>query len=241
MELVCSEVGKKIRSAIRVRLLELGKTVDDELIDYIMVMAANKKEEAQMARDLLPFLEEDTIKFTSWLQKVLKKLEQITVTVTDNDYKVANLVDATKKSKAPADATKKKTSTSKEEKRKKSKKGSPDAVGKKSKSTKLTKVKTSSKDAEVRGKVKEVKPKKLTKEEPTSSDELDEPPASTSGLRSTASVLVEKTELPKTKQPVMMVTSHQNSIKVHSNAIHSFFRQVMLTMMMTISSTSKLT
>ena len=76
MELVCSEVGKKIRSAIRVRLLELGKTVDDELIDYIMVMAANKKEESQMARDLLPFLEEDTIKFTSWLQKVLKKLEQ---------------------------------------------------------------------------------------------------------------------------------------------------------------------
>ncbi|CAB3359665.1 Hypothetical predicted protein [Cloeon dipterum] len=107
MELVCSEVGKKIRSAIKVRLMELGKTVDDELIDYIMVMAANKKEETQMAKDLQPFLEEDTNKFTSWLQKVLKKLEQITVTVTDNEYKVAATVN--KKSKSvTADSLKKK-------------------------------------------------------------------------------------------------------------------------------------
>jgi len=195
MELVCSELGKKIRSAIRVRLLELGKTVDDELIDYIMVMAANKKEESQMARDLQPFLEEDTVKFTSWLQKVLKKLEQITVTVTDNDYKVANLVNP-KKHKSPADATKKKSAVAKEDKKKKSKKESPEGTAKKIKS----KVKTS-------GKTKVVKVKKTIK------DELLEtvPTASTSGLRTSASLQTEKPAFSPVastaKAPVMMVRS----------------------------------
>jgi hypothetical protein len=192
MELVCSELGKKIRSAIRVRLLELGKTVDDELVDYIMVMAANKKEESQMARDLQPFLEEDTVKFTSWLQKVLKKLEQITVTVTDNDYKVANLVKKPKaetSSSSSSSAPKKTKSPAKEDKKKKSsKKDSPDAVVKKAK----TKVKSSTKASEVKSKIKVIKVKKGSK------DESEDKEASTT---------VEKpaVEPPKAKQPVMMV------------------------------------
>jgi len=40
--------------------------VDDELPDYIMVMVANKKTEAQMTEDLSLFLGHHTDKFTSW-------------------------------------------------------------------------------------------------------------------------------------------------------------------------------
>ena len=53
MENLGTEVSAKIRSAIKAKLVELNAYVDDELPDYIMVMIANKKTEAQMQEDLL--------------------------------------------------------------------------------------------------------------------------------------------------------------------------------------------
>ncbi|XP_059483993.1 zinc finger CCCH domain-containing protein 14 isoform X2 [Neocloeon triangulifer] len=208
MELVCSEVGKKIRSAIKVRLMELGKTVDDELVDYIMVMAANKKEEAQMAKDLQPFLEEDTVKFTSWLQKVLKKLEQITVTVTDNDYKVATPAVVAKKPKTGVEGVKKKSKDEGKDKKKKTKvtKESPEG-GKK---IKVVKIKAAGKSAtEVKSKATVVKVKKTVKEEPKSP--LESAP-STSGLQSSVVLRVdperrsENVQQVKAREPVMMTS-----------------------------------
>lgn len=40
--------------------------IDDELPDYIMVMVANKKSEANMAKDLHLFLGDKTNKFSQW-------------------------------------------------------------------------------------------------------------------------------------------------------------------------------
>lgn len=123
MEFIGTEVGIKIRSAIKAKLTELGKTVDDELIDYIMVMVANKKEESQMARDLQPFLESDTFKFTSWLHKVLQKLEQVTVIVTDEEFKIATTAfGKVSKKRKSTDSSSKKKSGSKDEPKEKKKK-----------------------------------------------------------------------------------------------------------------------
>ncbi|XP_021359476.1 zinc finger CCCH domain-containing protein 14-like [Mizuhopecten yessoensis] len=71
------EISKKIRSAIKAKLIELGAYVDDELPDYIMVMVANKKSQAQMTEDLSLFLSTNTEKFTSWLNGLLDKLQTL--------------------------------------------------------------------------------------------------------------------------------------------------------------------
>lgn len=54
--------------------------LDDELPDYIMVMVANKRTKSQMNEDLHLFLKTKTAAFVDWLQIVLKKLKEITVT-----------------------------------------------------------------------------------------------------------------------------------------------------------------
>ncbi|XP_073672855.1 zinc finger CCCH domain-containing protein 14 isoform X3 [Garra rufa] len=74
-----TEISKKIRSAIKGKLQELGAYVDEELPDYIMVMVANKKNPKQMADDLSLFLGNNTIKFTVWLHGVLDKLRSVAV------------------------------------------------------------------------------------------------------------------------------------------------------------------
>lgn len=71
------DISKKIRSAIKAKLVELGAYVDDELPDYIMVMVANKKTESQMTEDLSLFLGHNTDKFTSWLHGLLVKLQSL--------------------------------------------------------------------------------------------------------------------------------------------------------------------
>ncbi|XP_033635653.1 zinc finger CCCH domain-containing protein 14-like [Asterias rubens] len=76
MDIGSSEMSQKIRSAIKAKLVDLGSYVDDELPDYIMVMVANKKTEAQMTDDLSLFLGNNTLIFTSWLHTVLTKLSQ---------------------------------------------------------------------------------------------------------------------------------------------------------------------
>ncbi|XP_071162871.1 zinc finger CCCH domain-containing protein 14-like isoform X4 [Mytilus edulis] len=71
------DISKKIRSAIKAKLVELGAYVDDELPDYIMVMVANKKTQNQMTDDLSLFLGLNTEKFTSWLHGLLVKLQTL--------------------------------------------------------------------------------------------------------------------------------------------------------------------
>ncbi|XP_016138423.1 zinc finger CCCH domain-containing protein 14-like [Sinocyclocheilus grahami] len=77
-----TEISKKIRTAIKGKLQELGAYVDEELPDYIMVMVANKKNPKQMADDLSLFLGNNTIKFTVWLHGVLDKLRSVAVEPT---------------------------------------------------------------------------------------------------------------------------------------------------------------
>uniref|UniRef100_A0A803T6T1 Zinc finger CCCH domain-containing protein 14 n=1 Tax=Anolis carolinensis TaxID=28377 RepID=A0A803T6T1_ANOCA len=73
-----TEISRKIRSAIKGKLQELGAYVDEELPDYIMVMVANKKSQEQMAEDLSLFLGNNTVRFTVWLHGVLDKLRSVT-------------------------------------------------------------------------------------------------------------------------------------------------------------------
>ena len=72
-----SELSLKIRTAIKVKLAELGNDVYEELPDYIMVMVANKKSEEQMTEDLTLFLGDNTDQFTSWLHSLISKLQSI--------------------------------------------------------------------------------------------------------------------------------------------------------------------
>uniref|UniRef100_A0A6P7FJY4 Zinc finger CCCH domain-containing protein 14 n=1 Tax=Diabrotica virgifera virgifera TaxID=50390 RepID=A0A6P7FJY4_DIAVI len=89
MNSVGAEVGQKMRSAIKAKLLELHCYVDDELPDYIMVMVANRRTKAQMNEDLYLFLNEKTSPFVDWLHIVLKKLKEVTVTNPEVYKKVA--------------------------------------------------------------------------------------------------------------------------------------------------------
>ncbi|XP_069884440.1 zinc finger CCCH domain-containing protein 14 isoform X4 [Dipodomys merriami] len=73
-----TEISRKIRSAIKGKLQELGAYVDEELPDYIMVMVANKKSQDQMTEDLSLFLGNNTVRFTVWLHGVLDKLRSVT-------------------------------------------------------------------------------------------------------------------------------------------------------------------
>ncbi|KAL1505412.1 hypothetical protein ABEB36_004984 [Hypothenemus hampei] len=80
MDSIGAEVGQKMRSAIKAKLMELDCYVDDELPDYIMVMVANRRTKSQMNEDLSLFLSNKTSIFVNWLHIVLKKLKQVTVT-----------------------------------------------------------------------------------------------------------------------------------------------------------------
>ncbi|KAG8449075.1 hypothetical protein GDO86_015938 [Hymenochirus boettgeri] len=73
-----TEISRKIRTAIKGKLQELGAYMDEELPDYIMVMVANKKSQKQMTDDLSLFLGSNTSRFTTWLQGVLDKLRSVT-------------------------------------------------------------------------------------------------------------------------------------------------------------------
>ncbi|CAG9762250.1 unnamed protein product [Ceutorhynchus assimilis] len=80
MDSIGAEVGHKMRSAIKAKLLELDCYVDDELPDYIMVMVANRRTKSEMNEDLSLFLTTKTAAFVNWLHIVLKKLKEVTVT-----------------------------------------------------------------------------------------------------------------------------------------------------------------
>ena len=73
-----SKVSRKVREAIKAKLVELNAYVDDELPDYIMVMVANQKSAEVMKADLGLFLNEHTEVFVEWLVKVLDRLKAVT-------------------------------------------------------------------------------------------------------------------------------------------------------------------
>ncbi|ERL84993.1 hypothetical protein D910_02416 [Dendroctonus ponderosae] len=83
MDSIGAEVGQKMRSAIKAKLMELECYVDEELPDYIMVMVANRRTKSQMNEDLNLFLASKTPTFVNWLHIVLKKLKEVTVTNPD--------------------------------------------------------------------------------------------------------------------------------------------------------------
>lgn len=53
---------------------------DDELSNYVMVMVTNRRSKVEMDRELQLFLGANTSAFTTWLQTVWQKLEQVTIT-----------------------------------------------------------------------------------------------------------------------------------------------------------------
>ncbi|XP_055905994.1 zinc finger CCCH domain-containing protein 14 [Eupeodes corollae] len=84
MDNLGSEVGQKMRSAVKAKLLELGTGgsagyIDDELPDYVMIMVANKRSKQQMIADLNLFLGSQTDLFVTWLHEVLQKLQEVTL------------------------------------------------------------------------------------------------------------------------------------------------------------------
>ncbi|XP_055695439.1 zinc finger CCCH domain-containing protein 14 [Lutzomyia longipalpis] len=87
MENLGSEIGQKMRHAVKAKLLELGTGtssgyVDDELPDYVMIMVANKRSRQQMVDDLNLFLGSNTEEFVSWLHQVLQKLQEVSIPAT---------------------------------------------------------------------------------------------------------------------------------------------------------------
>ncbi|XP_049753311.1 zinc finger CCCH domain-containing protein 14 isoform X4 [Elephas maximus indicus] len=89
-----TEISRKIRSAIKGKLQELGAYVDEELPDYIMVMVANKKSQDQMTEDLSLFLGNNTIRFTVWLHGVLDKLRSVTTEPSSLKSSDSNIFDS---------------------------------------------------------------------------------------------------------------------------------------------------
>lgn len=84
MDSLGTEVGQKMRSAVKAKLIELGTGgaagyIDDELPDYVMIMVANKRSKQQMIGDLNLFLGSQTELFVTWLHEVLQKLQEVTL------------------------------------------------------------------------------------------------------------------------------------------------------------------
>ncbi|KAL8594850.1 hypothetical protein ACOMHN_016091 [Nucella lapillus] len=72
-----SDISIKIRTAINVKLAEIGNDVYEELPDYIMVMVANRRNEEEMTEELSLFLGDKADRFTSWLHSLLSKLQYV--------------------------------------------------------------------------------------------------------------------------------------------------------------------
>merc|ERR1712083_947843 len=131
-----SEVSEKIRAAISAKLKELGAYVDDELPDYIMVLVANKKNQAQMKEDLQLFLHQHADVFTAWLGDILNKLKDVTKKPKPA-YTIGNNIKETKIS-----ATKKKGEKGEKKKKKKKNFSNKKKRGKREKKKKKKKKKS---------------------------------------------------------------------------------------------------
>ncbi|XP_063538190.1 zinc finger CCCH domain-containing protein 14 [Cydia strobilella] len=131
MDVVGSEIGQKMRSAIKAKLTELGCYVDDELPDYVMVMVANKRTRAQMEDDLQLFLGDNTELFVNWLHQVLKKLQEVTVTAPIKVAESEKVKDSSSSKEKKTKDKKEKDKSKKSESSKKSKKKDKEKIHKK--------------------------------------------------------------------------------------------------------------
>ncbi|EAT36835.1 AAEL011111-PA, partial [Aedes aegypti] len=105
MDSLGSEIGQKMRSAVKAKLIELGTGtatgyIDDELPDYVMIMVANKRSRQQMVDDLTLFLGSQTEVFVNWLHQVLQKLEEVTLPATSGTSEQKDKKDKKKDKKA---------------------------------------------------------------------------------------------------------------------------------------------
>ncbi|CAB3255857.1 unnamed protein product [Arctia plantaginis] len=149
MDVVGSEIGQKMRSAIKAKLTELGCYVDDELPDYVMVMVANKRTRSQMEDDLQLFLGDNTELFVNWLHQVLKKLQEVTVATPA--LKIAEHDKSKERSASKDRKTKEKKSKEKHKKSdmKKAKKREKEKLFRKNEDKKVHKTKKKSKHHEM--------------------------------------------------------------------------------------------
>lgn len=54
----------------------------DEIIDYIMLLVTTKKSSSELAKSIDFVMESNTTVFVKWLSKIIKKLQQVTVSTT---------------------------------------------------------------------------------------------------------------------------------------------------------------
>ncbi|KAI8432337.1 hypothetical protein MSG28_004751 [Choristoneura fumiferana] len=144
MDVVGSEIGQKMRSAIKAKLTELGCYVD-----YVMVMVANKRTRAQMEDDLQLFLGDNTELFVNWLHQVLKKLQEVTVTAPLKPVEVEKVKESSSTKEKKQKVKKDKDRLKKSESSKKSKKKDKDKIHKKKETKKVHKSKKKSKKHEM--------------------------------------------------------------------------------------------
>lgn len=57
----------------------------DEIIDYIMLLVTTKKSSTELAKSIDFVMENNTSIFVKWLSTVIKKLQQVTVSTTEED------------------------------------------------------------------------------------------------------------------------------------------------------------
>uniref|UniRef100_A0A1B0D6P9 Zinc finger CCCH domain-containing protein 14 n=1 Tax=Phlebotomus papatasi TaxID=29031 RepID=A0A1B0D6P9_PHLPP len=142
MENLGSEIGQKMRHAVKAKLLELGTGsssgyVDDELPDYVMIMVANKRSKQQMIDDLTLFLGSNTGEFVNWLHQVLQKLQEVSLPAT------AVAPKSSKRKTSDSSDTPHKKEKRKEKKTKKPGKSQPSNSSSKPSTEKSTKAPTS--------------------------------------------------------------------------------------------------
>ncbi|XP_058450773.1 zinc finger CCCH domain-containing protein 14 [Malaya genurostris] len=135
MDSLGSEIGQKMRSAVKAKLIELGTGsasgyIDDELPDYVMIMVANKRSRQQMIDDLQLFLGSQTEVFVNWLHQVLQKLEEVTLPASATSS-ITGTAKTSKDSsgKRKASEQKDKKEKKKDKKTKKPKEKTPEVVG----------------------------------------------------------------------------------------------------------------
>ncbi|CAI4223640.1 unnamed protein product [Auanema sp. JU1783] len=68
------EISNKLKLAIKKKLEELDVPADKDLLQYIMLMIANKKDKTEMRENLLLFMGKITPKFVDWLFEVCEQL-----------------------------------------------------------------------------------------------------------------------------------------------------------------------
>ncbi|CAK1582650.1 unnamed protein product [Parnassius mnemosyne] len=149
MDVVGSEIGQKMRSAIKAKLTELGCYVDDELPDYVMVMVANKRTRSQMEEDLQLFLGDNTELFVNWLHQVLKKLQEVTVTAPLITIEGEKSKERSRSKERKAKDKKQKEKVKKSDGAKKSKKKEKEKTHRKKEDKKMHKSKKKSKHHEM--------------------------------------------------------------------------------------------